>query len=157
MRSDQRRILLEKIELEGVLRDVELELRRTDGKVIVVVENSRAVRDLTGRFVYCEGTLTDITERKKAEQEAREYTRQVEEARQQLAQQASQLLEQSFDLAEARNTALQASRLKSEFLACRSCCSIRGWTASSVNLPRRWRYRRGRYWMWSMIFSTIRA
>jgi ammonium transporter, Amt family len=113
----QRTELLDRIEREGVLRDVELELRRTDGKVIVVVENSRAVRDLAGRFVYCEGTLTDITERKRAEQAARDYTRQVEEARLQLSQQASQLLEQSFDLAEARNTAVQASRLKSEFLA----------------------------------------
>jgi ammonium transporter, Amt family len=113
----QRKELLDRIERDGVLREVELELRRTDGKVIVVVENSRAVRDLAGRFVYCEGTLTDITERKRAEQAARDYTRQVEEARLQLSQQASQLLEQSFDLAEARNTALQASRLKSEFLA----------------------------------------
>ena len=44
------------------IRNAELVLRRKDGKRIVVLENSRCVRDEQGRALYFEGTLTDITE-----------------------------------------------------------------------------------------------
>lgn len=46
----------------GEIRNAELVLRRKDGRKIVVLENSRAVRDESGRILYYEGTLTDITE-----------------------------------------------------------------------------------------------
>lgn len=46
----------------GEIRNAELVLRRKDGRRIVVLENSRAVRDDQGRTIYYEGTLTDITE-----------------------------------------------------------------------------------------------
>jgi diguanylate cyclase (GGDEF)-like protein/PAS domain S-box-containing protein len=46
----------------GEIRNAELVLRRKDGRKIVVLENSRAVRDEHGRILYYEGTLTDITE-----------------------------------------------------------------------------------------------
>ena len=36
-------------------------LKRRDGSKIVVLENSRAVRDSEGRVIFYEGTLTDIT------------------------------------------------------------------------------------------------
>jgi diguanylate cyclase (GGDEF)-like protein/PAS domain S-box-containing protein len=42
-------------------------LRRKDGSMLVVLENSRVVRDAHGRVGGFEGTITDITERKKAE------------------------------------------------------------------------------------------
>ncbi|HEY6644606.1 EAL domain-containing protein [Povalibacter sp.] len=46
----------------GEIRNAELTLRRKDGRRIVVLENSRAVRDEQGHAIYYEGTLTDITE-----------------------------------------------------------------------------------------------
>ena len=46
----------------GEIRNAELVLRRKDGRKIVVLENSRAVRDESERILYYEGTLTDITE-----------------------------------------------------------------------------------------------
>ena len=46
----------------GEIRNAELVLRRKDGRKIVVLENSRAVRDEQGNILYYEGTLTDITE-----------------------------------------------------------------------------------------------
>jgi diguanylate cyclase (GGDEF)-like protein/PAS domain S-box-containing protein len=46
----------------GEIRNAELVLRRKDGRKIVVLENSRAVRDEQGHILYYEGTLTDITE-----------------------------------------------------------------------------------------------
>jgi hypothetical protein len=45
----------------GEVRNAELSLKRRDGTKIVVLENSRAVRDLEGRVLFYEGTLTDIT------------------------------------------------------------------------------------------------
>ncbi len=46
----------------GEIRNAELVLKRKDGRKIVVLENSRAVRDDLGQAIYYEGTLTDITE-----------------------------------------------------------------------------------------------
>src|SRR6202044_3644542 len=56
-----------RVEREGELRNEEYVLRRKDGSMLVVLESSRVVRDKQGRVTGYEGTLTDITERKKAE------------------------------------------------------------------------------------------
>jgi diguanylate cyclase (GGDEF)-like protein/PAS domain S-box-containing protein len=45
----------------GEVRNAELVLKRRDGSKIVVLENSRVVRDTEGRVLFYEGTLTDIT------------------------------------------------------------------------------------------------
>ena len=62
----ERDVLIKKLEKNGVLRNVELVLKRRDGSLITVLENSRVVRDEEGNVLYYEGTLTDITGRKKA-------------------------------------------------------------------------------------------
>ena len=46
---------------DGEVRNAELVLKRRDGSRLVVLENSRAVRDPDGRVLFYEGTLTDIT------------------------------------------------------------------------------------------------
>ena len=45
----------------GEVRNAELVLRRKDGSRLVVLENSRAVRESDGSVLFYEGTLTDIT------------------------------------------------------------------------------------------------
>ena len=45
----------------GEVRNAELVLKRRDGSKLVVLENSRAVRDADGRVLFYEGTITDIT------------------------------------------------------------------------------------------------
>jgi diguanylate cyclase (GGDEF)-like protein/PAS domain S-box-containing protein len=45
----------------GEVRNAELVLKRKDGSKLVVLENSRAVRDSDGKVLFYEGTLTDIT------------------------------------------------------------------------------------------------
>ena len=57
------------IEREGVVRDFETQLRQRDGTIIWVQDTSRAVRDADGRMLCYEGSLEDITERKRAEEE----------------------------------------------------------------------------------------
>jgi diguanylate cyclase (GGDEF)-like protein/PAS domain S-box-containing protein len=56
-----------KLEKEGMVKNFEYRLRRKDGKEIVVLENSRAIRDDENNIIAHEGTITDITERKIAE------------------------------------------------------------------------------------------
>ena len=58
---------MRRMESEGELRNQEYVLKRKDGSMLVVVENCRVVRDKHGHISGYEGTLTDITERKKAE------------------------------------------------------------------------------------------
>jgi PAS domain S-box-containing protein len=87
--SDERFERLEELERTGELRNAELRLRRRDGSELVVLENSRAVRNGDGSVLYYEGTLTDITERKRFEME----------------------------LLEAKEAAERANRAKSDFLA----------------------------------------
>ncbi len=56
-----------RLEAEGVVKNFEYRLRRKDGSEIVVLENSRAILDDDGNVAAHEGTITDITERKRAE------------------------------------------------------------------------------------------
>ena len=67
-REDRARFT-EQIERQGEIRNAEFVLRRRDGAPVVVLENGRAVRDAAGRIIGYEGTIADITERKRAEQE----------------------------------------------------------------------------------------
>jgi len=57
-----------RVESEGEIRNNEFCMRRRDGEQLVVLENSRILRDAQGRIVGYEGTIADITERKRAEQ-----------------------------------------------------------------------------------------
>ncbi len=52
----------------GVVRSFEMRVRRKDGIVIWVRENSRSVLDDNGKVLYYEGTIEDITIRKKMEE-----------------------------------------------------------------------------------------
>jgi PAS domain S-box-containing protein len=85
----RRQIMTRIIERDGVMRNQELLLKRRDGSEITVLNNARTVKSADGKSTYLEGTITDISARKK-----------FEEA-----------------LASARDEAVEASRLKSEFLS----------------------------------------
>jgi two-component system sensor kinase FixL len=61
----------------GEVRDAELQLRRTDGSKIDVSLNVTAVRDGKGNVLYSRSAWRDITERKLAEQRAREHRAQL--------------------------------------------------------------------------------
>ncbi|MFM7102639.1 MAG: PAS domain S-box protein, partial [Verrucomicrobiota bacterium] len=71
------------------IENFESQVYRKDGEVIWISENARAVRDEQGRLLYYEGTVEDITERKKAQ----------------------------AAIAAARDVALESARAKAQFLA----------------------------------------
>jgi diguanylate cyclase (GGDEF)-like protein/PAS domain S-box-containing protein len=65
--ASDRDTFVRRVESESELRNEEYVLRRKDGTMLVVMDSSRVVRDKQGRITGYEGTLTDVTERKKAE------------------------------------------------------------------------------------------
>jgi PAS domain S-box-containing protein len=67
------------MEQEGEVRDFEAQMYRQDGTVIWVNDNARAVTDEGGQVLYYEGSLEDITERKRAEAELRKYQEHLED------------------------------------------------------------------------------
>ncbi|MGH8397294.1 MAG: EAL domain-containing protein [Gammaproteobacteria bacterium] len=68
VRPEQRSDLLRRLDEYGQYTDQEFQIFRRDGTTIWVCDNSRAVKDETGQILYCEGTLQDITGRKRAEE-----------------------------------------------------------------------------------------
>jgi len=62
-----RAAIIAKLEADGEVRNAEFQLRRVDGTTLTVIESARAVRDENGRVIGYEGTISDITERKRAE------------------------------------------------------------------------------------------
>ncbi len=67
------------MEAENSVSGFESMVRRQDGRTIWVSENVRAVRDSNGALLYYEGTVSDITERKMA-QEALRFQQEQSEA-----------------------------------------------------------------------------
>jgi len=65
---EEREDLVQKIEKNRELRNFELKLKRKNGSILYVLDNSRAKRDRKGKVISYEGTLTDITKRKTAEE-----------------------------------------------------------------------------------------
>jgi PAS domain S-box-containing protein len=53
---------------DGAVRGSQMQLRRQDGAIIWVEDNAYAVRDSEGQVSYYEGSLEDITARKRAEE-----------------------------------------------------------------------------------------
>ncbi|MFZ1947074.1 MAG: PAS domain S-box protein [bacterium] len=118
----------ERIEREGRIVGQESVWERSDGSMIHVRENARAVFDQAGRAIYYEGTIEDITEQKWAEGELRKYhghleelvrarTAELEGANKQLQDEIREREKLEADLIQAREAAESANRAKSVFLA----------------------------------------
>ena len=81
------------IEGEGVVQSFEMGIRRPDGRIIWCEQSARAAYDAAGKIEHYEGVLIDITSRKRAAEETNRARDQV------------------------RDLALEAARLRSDFLA----------------------------------------
>lgn len=67
--TSQWAIFKERLERENEITGLESEWRRRDGTSIYVRESAKAVRDSTGRTLYFEGLVEDISDRKRLEAE----------------------------------------------------------------------------------------
>ncbi|MBF0508302.1 MAG: response regulator [Deltaproteobacteria bacterium] len=85
---DDRRVVTQLLLEKGQAIGLEAPFRRKDGKIIYVSISARVVRSKSGKVLYYEGSLVDITEQKEKEKAEKE-----------------------------REAALAANRAKSEFLA----------------------------------------
>jgi PAS domain S-box-containing protein len=67
----------EMIERDGEVRNLEYQVRQRTGEVIWISESARVARNRRGQVVYYEGTIRDITARKRAEAEAARLEHQL--------------------------------------------------------------------------------
>lgn len=74
---DARRQWQALMEREGVVRAFEARMRRRDGTIIWARDVSRVVRDGAGRALHYEGSLEDITERKRADEVLKQYAERL--------------------------------------------------------------------------------
>jgi len=73
-----RKRLLRMLHRNEVVKGFEVEICRKDGGIAMISENARAVRDSNGDVLYFEGTVEDITDRKRAEEEKRKLQAQLQ-------------------------------------------------------------------------------
>ncbi|HNT43394.1 MAG TPA: PAS domain-containing sensor histidine kinase, partial [Syntrophorhabdaceae bacterium] len=71
------RKIKDRLEREGRVRGFEARWKMRDGSQMHVRENARAIRDSSGRTLYYEGTVEDISEQKQAEERLDQYQRQL--------------------------------------------------------------------------------
>jgi PAS domain S-box-containing protein len=67
--SYDRRQFIDQIERDGEIKEMEAIWICRNGKKIFVRESAKAIRDFNGKILYFDGTVEDITERKRAEKE----------------------------------------------------------------------------------------
>jgi PAS domain S-box-containing protein len=96
------------IQQEGAVKGFESEIYRQDGTKIWIAESARLVKDGKGQTIYYEGTVTDISDRKRAEEEI-----QRQNQRSQLLSTIALRIRQSLDLQSILNTTVAEVR---EFL-----------------------------------------
>ncbi|WP_017660079.1 sensor domain-containing protein [Baaleninema simplex] len=69
--TNRRAKLLRLLQNQNVVSGFEAEVYRRDGSIIWISEDVRAVRDKNGNLLYYEGSVVDISERKRTEQRLR--------------------------------------------------------------------------------------
>ena len=82
---ETRHRLIDRLITEGELVETEYDLKRKDGTIITITENARLNRDERNQPTGFEGTVTDITERKRAEQRFYEQKERAEVTLQSIA------------------------------------------------------------------------
>ncbi|MGB7621953.1 MAG: PAS domain S-box protein [Terriglobia bacterium] len=78
--SDQRAEFKRLLGERSYVKDLEIQTRRKDGTTISTSVNARTIRDASGVLICYEGTVEDITERKRTEEELQKLYRAVEQS-----------------------------------------------------------------------------
>ncbi len=102
------------MERQRLVRDFEVQVRRHDGTVMWAQSNTRSVRNDDGAVLYYEGSMEDITERKRTEEELNKHRDHLEEL---VTERTKELETKAAELKDANIRLQEADRLKSVFLA----------------------------------------
>lgn len=95
VQHERREEFMRLMQENDTLSGFESRIYRKDGSIIWISENCRAVRDAQGHLLYYEGTVEDITERKRAEEQIRRATGELSRSREELRTKNS-LMEESL-------------------------------------------------------------
>ncbi len=114
---EERKKLKQQLESAGYVKDLEVVLKMKDGNKIIVQITATVERDDNGNIISYRGILRNVTEKKESEKRLKEYMRELKSAKNKAETQAKKLNTQTIELIQARESALEASRLKSEFVA----------------------------------------
>lgn len=76
----------------------ELQMKTPSGKVIWVQDSARAVRDLSGKVLFYEGVLKDITEKKEYEQEREKLIAELKSSKAKIEQLANEIMDLNYEL-----------------------------------------------------------
>ncbi len=95
----------------------EYRLQTVTGEYRWFHDRGHAKWDDLGRPIRMVGTIRDVTERRRLEEEHRHYVADLQKSRDEISAQATRLQRQTEELESARNRAEVASRSKGEFLA----------------------------------------
>ena len=99
---------------ENVIHQDEIQLRRRDGRIIWARDTAHAVRDEVDGIHFAEGSLEDITERKRAANEIHQLNAVLE---QRVAERTAELSETATRLQDANERLKELDQLKSQFIA----------------------------------------
>jgi PAS domain S-box-containing protein len=77
---DRRLEFQKELQERGYVADFQSQIRRRDGTLVWIAENSRPVVDKDGQFLFYEGTVEDITARREAEEATRRAIAEIREA-----------------------------------------------------------------------------
>ncbi len=91
---EERIKIMELLGCRGFVNNYEVEILRSDGVIIWISANVRAVRDARGKLVLLEGTITDVTERKKAQMELQKKNLELAETYEELKKEQAMIIQQ---------------------------------------------------------------
>ncbi|HEX5218041.1 MAG TPA: PAS domain-containing sensor histidine kinase [Verrucomicrobiae bacterium] len=102
------------LERDGGFRNVEIEYRRKDGSTFWGLTSATGIHDETsGRLLYFDGAINDITERKHAEEKLQQFNRELE---QRVRERTAELTEAKRELVKALAQEKELSQMKTSFV-----------------------------------------
>jgi PAS domain S-box-containing protein len=118
--SNDRKKWQDIIHCDGIVRGIEMRMRRWDGETVWMRINARKIHDIEHGIIYYEGSLEDITERKNAESALKdahqELEKRVDERTSELLA-AIELLNREIKIRKKAVKALERSEAELEILS----------------------------------------
>jgi len=115
--SSERDEMMKIISIKGQVDDYELNLRAKDNRRIVVSLNAHMLCDDSGAFIGIEGSLRDITDRKKAEEELININEELEFNKARLEDNQLELNQMIENLEQSEKLLLEANASKDKFFS----------------------------------------